>query len=235
MTVYQAVLFDCDGVLVDSEPITARVLHQCLQESGWALDYAECCRIFIGKAVRDERARIERETGQPLTDDWMAAFYARRNVALLAELEPIAGALQAVADVHAQFQGRIACASGADRTKLRLQLDKVGMSHYFDQRLFSGQELPRNKPHPDVYLQAAAALDAEIGRCVVVEDSLTGARAGLAAGATVIGFAPDEPRAQALRTIGVHAIVPHMAALLSIIERLPQANSFSISFETFCP
>jgi len=111
---FDAVLFDCDGVLVDSEPITNGVLREVLNESGWALTQAECMQIFIGKAVRDERARIEAETGKPFTEDWLQAFYARRNVRLLAELQAVQGAVEAVTAIHQHVAGRIACASGAD-------------------------------------------------------------------------------------------------------------------------
>ena len=79
MLAFDAVLFDCDGVLVDSEPITHRVLREQLAESGWVLTQEECLHIFLGKAVRSEAGRIEAHTGQPLTDAWMATFYARRN------------------------------------------------------------------------------------------------------------------------------------------------------------
>ncbi|MFY7904754.1 MAG: HAD family hydrolase, partial [Burkholderiaceae bacterium] len=102
---FEAVLFDCDGVLVDSEPITNGVLRQMLNEAGWALSQAECERVFIGKAVRDERARIEAETGVPLTEDWMRAFYARRDVRLRAELRAMDGALEAVAAAHRHTGG----------------------------------------------------------------------------------------------------------------------------------
>ena len=112
---FDAVLFDCDGVLVDSEPITNSVLREVLNESGWALSQAECMRIFIGKAVRDERMRIEAETGKPLTEDWMRAFYARRDARLRIELKTMDGALQAGAAAHYHTAGRIACASGADK------------------------------------------------------------------------------------------------------------------------
>ena len=123
MTVtFEAVLFDCDGVLVDSEPITNGVLRQMLGEAGWALSQAECERIFIGKAVRDERARIEAETGQPLTEDWMRAFYARRDQRLRAELKAMDGALGAVIAAHRHTAGRIACASGADKAKVVMGL-----------------------------------------------------------------------------------------------------------------
>ena len=98
---FDAILFDCDGVLVDSEPITNGVLRDMLEEGGWPLTPAECMRVFVGKAVRDERLLIEAKTGQPLTEDWMAEFYARRNRALQARLTAIAGAHEAVAAAHA--------------------------------------------------------------------------------------------------------------------------------------
>ena len=128
---FEAILFDCDGVLVDSEPITNGVLCTMLGEAGWALSNDECMRLFIGKTVRSEAARIEAHTGQPLTDAWMAEFYARRNVRLDAELQAIDGAVAAVQAVHAALVGRIACASGADRFKVGMQLQQVGLSPAF--------------------------------------------------------------------------------------------------------
>jgi HAD superfamily hydrolase (TIGR01509 family) len=188
---FEAVLFDCDGVLVDSEPITNGVLREVLNESGWAITQAECMQIFIGKAVRDERARIEAETGQPFTEAWLQAFYERRNVRLLAELKAVQGALQAVTAIHQQVRGRIACASGADRPKVVMQLELVGMLPLFGDSVFSGHDQPRSKPAPDVYLAAAAHLGVDPARCLVVEDTATGAQAGLAAGATVWGYCPE--------------------------------------------
>ena len=103
---FEAILFDCDGVLVDSEAITNGVLCAMLNEAGWALAPDECMRLFIGKTVRSEAARIQAHTGKPLTDAWMAEFYQRRNVRLEAELQAIDGALDAVAAVHARLAGR---------------------------------------------------------------------------------------------------------------------------------
>ena len=149
-------------------------------------------RLFVGKAVKDERRLIEARTGQPLTDDWLVRFRERRNVGLIAGVQPIRGAVAAVAAVHRRLGGRIACASGADRFKVELQLDKCGLMPYFDGRIFSGHEMPRSKPAPDVYLAAAEALGVEPGRCAVVEDTVTGVAAGIAAGATVFGYSPPE-------------------------------------------
>jgi HAD superfamily hydrolase (TIGR01509 family) len=209
---FEAVLFDCDGVLVDSEPIVNRVLRDMLAERGWALTEAECLRIFVGKMVRDEKARIERETGQPLTEAWLAAFRARRNAALEQELCVVPNAQAAVHALHERLDARIACASGADRHKVELQLRKVGLHGYFDGRIFSGHEMPRSKPHPDVYLAAAAALRAAPRRCAVVEDTLTGATAGLAAGATVFAYVPHGDAGPFVHA-GVAGVITDMAQL----------------------
>ncbi len=218
---FDAVLFDCDGVLVDSEPITNGVLRDMLQEQGWTMTLQECMRIFLGKAVRDERARIEAHTGRPLTDAWLAAFRERRNQGLIERLRPIRNAPAAVRAVHGLFQGRIACASGADLFKVRLQLDKTGLLRWFEGHIFSGHDLPRSKPHPDVYLAAAASLSADPRRCAVVEDTVTGVTAGVAAGATVFGYSPrkaghDAPAA--LRAAGAARVFTDMARLPALLD-----------------
>ena len=208
---FEAVLFDCDGVLVDSEPITNGVLRDLLEETGWTLTPAECMRIFIGKAVRDERAAIETNTGRPLTEAWMTEFYARRNRELAARLEAIEGAHEAVAAAYAHGAQRIACASGADRFKVEMQLAQVGLMDYFEGRIFSGHEMPRSKPAPDVYLAAAAHLGAAGARCLVIEDTPTGVTAGVAAGATVWAYCPQPEHAPALRQAGASLLFSHMA------------------------
>ncbi len=214
---FDAILFDCDGVLVDSEPITNGVLRDMLEESGWSLTPAECVRIFVGKAVRDERALIEARTGQPLTEAWMARFYARRNERLLAELQAIPGAVASVATLHASLGGRLACASGADLAKVLLQLDMVGLSRYFGRAVFSGHDLPRSKPAPDVYLAAAAHLAVPPAQCLVVEDTPTGVTAGVAAGATVWAYCPDPAQGEALLAAGAQRLFADMALLPALV------------------
>ena len=223
---FDAVLFDCDGVLVDSEPITNGVLRDMLEEAGWSLTPQACMRLFVGKAVRDERARIEAHTGQPLTEDWLATFRERRNQQLRARLQPIRNAADAVSMVHAAQSGRIACASGADLAKVQLQLEKVGLMRWFEGRIFSGHDLPRSKPFPDVYLAAAAALSVDPRRCAVVEDTVTGVTAGVAAGATVFGYSPPEmshDAPAALRAAGAVTVFTDMADLLGLLAAWPQA------------
>lgn len=214
---FEAILFDCDGVLVDSEPITNGVLRDMLEEGGWSLTPAECMRVFVGKAVRDERLLIEAQTGQPLTEDWMAEFYDRRNRELQARLTAIAGAHEAVAAAHAHAAERIACASGADRFKVEMQLAQVGLMEFFAGRIFSGHEMPRSKPAPDVYLAAAAHLGAAGARCLVIEDTTTGVTAGVAAGATVWAYCPLPAHGEALQQAGASRLFAHMADLPGLL------------------
>ena len=231
MTAFDAVLFDCDGVLVDSESITNRVLCTMLNESGWAISQEECTRDFIGKTVRSQAAVIEAHTGKPLTDAWMAEFYERRNAALKAELVAIDGALLAVEQTHALCQGRIAVASGADRAKVEMQLQQVGMAPYFEGSVFSGHELPRSKPFPDVYLAAAAALKADPARCLVVEDTVTGVQAGVAAGATVWGYFPaDQGHASAeqLLEAGAACVFGDMGDLPAMFEAVRKSAQSAV-------
>ncbi|QOF77981.1 HAD family hydrolase [Variovorax sp. 38R] len=217
---FSAVLFDCDGVLVDSEPITNRVLADMLGELGWQLTAEESMNIFTGKAVKDETALIEAKTGVRITDDWLRGFRARRNEALDRDLVAIPHAPAAIREIHTRLKGRIACASGADRHKVELQLAKVGLLDCFEGRIFSGHEMPRSKPYPDVYLAAAEALGVDPKRCAVVEDTVTGATAGVAAGATVFGYSTGESGHSgpgALRAAGAVAVFSDMTELPALL------------------
>ncbi|SEJ74224.1 haloacid dehalogenase superfamily, subfamily IA, variant 3 with third motif having DD or ED [Achromobacter sp. NFACC18-2] len=217
---FDAVLFDCDGVLVDSEPITSRVLTEMLNELGWGITHAETMEIFTGKAVKDELPLIEARTGARISPAWFDQFRQRRNDALDRDLLEIPGAPDAVRALHEALDGRIAVASGADRRKVELQLAKVGIADCFGGRVFSGHEMPRSKPFPDVYLAAAQALGVDPRRCAIVEDTVTGATAGVAAGATVFGYSPDangHSGAQALRSVGVSHVFTDMRQLPALL------------------
>ncbi|MBK7549728.1 MAG: HAD family phosphatase [Rhodoferax sp.] len=227
---FEAVLFDCDGVLVDSEHITNGVLRDMLQERGWNLTVAECMSLFVGKTVRDEAELIEQRTGSEVTEDWLTSFRDRRNEALSLYLTAIPDIHDAVHRVHAHHGGRIACASGADRFKVELMLRKLELISYFDGRIFSGYETPRSKPFPDVYLAAAAALGVDPRRCAVVEDTVVGVTAGVAAGSTVFAYSPATSThvdAQDLLQAGAHHIFTRMTALPDL---LAQQNMTQLTF-----
>ena len=214
---FDAVLFDCDGVLVDSEPITNGVLRDMLHELGWELTVEECTTHFVGKALKEEVAVIARHTGREVGSEWLTAFQERRNAALRERLTAIPNIHAAVHDIHAHHGARIACASGADRFKVEMQLRQTGLMPYFEGRIFSGYETPRSKPFPDVYLAAAAALQASPHRCAVVEDTVTGVSAGVAAGAFVYAYAPQGDGA-ALRAAGASWVFRDMAELPDLMR-----------------
>ncbi len=210
---FEAVLFDCDGVLVDSEAITCGVLRDMFEEQGWRMTLAECMQRFVGHTVKSQREVIEANTGVPLTDDWLQQFFERRNERLERQITAIDGIHDAVAHLHDHCQGRIAVASGADRFKVEMMLRKVDLHHFFEGRIFSGHEMPRSKPHPDVYLAAAAHLQVAPERCLVVEDTTVGITAGVAAGATVWAYAPPPAAHAPLLQAGAQQVFTGMHAL----------------------
>ncbi len=210
---FNAVLFDCDGVLVDSEAITCSVLREMFEAQGWRMTLAECMQRFVGHTVKSQRAVIEAHTGVPLTEEWLQQFFVRRNERLEQQITAIEGIHDAVAHLHDHCQGRIAVASGADRFKVEMMLGKVGLRPFFEGRIFSGHEMPRSKPHPDVYLAAAAHLKVEPARCLVVEDTIVGITAGVAAGATVWAYAPSPVDAAPLLQAGAVRVFSHMDGL----------------------
>lgn len=214
---FEAVLFDCDGVLVDSEPITVRVLREMLAELGWQLTQDECMRHFVGKSLKEELDIIAAQSGRVVDGAWLSAFQLRRNAALMEQLTPIPNIHDAVHRIHAHHDARIACASGADRFKVEMQLRKVGLMDYFEGRIFSGYETPRSKPFPDVYLAAASALQVDPRRCAVVEDTVTGVTAGVAAGAIVFAYLPYGDGA-ALREAGAVEVFADMADLPQLMH-----------------
>jgi HAD superfamily hydrolase (TIGR01509 family) len=210
---FEAILFDCDGVLVDSEAITCGVLRDMFDEQGWRMTLAECMQRFVGHTVKSQRSMIEAHTGVPLTDTWLEQFYALRNERLTQDITAIEGVHEAVAHLNDHCQGRIAVASGADRFKVEMMLKQVGLIEFFEGRIFSGHEMPRSKPYPDVYLAAAAHLQIDPARCLVIEDTTVGITAGVAAGATVWAYAPPGADAHALRQAGAVQVFEHMRRL----------------------
>ncbi|MCE0537416.1 HAD family phosphatase [Kineosporia rhizophila] len=189
---FEAVLFDCDGVLVDSEQITNGVLRGMLHELGWQISAPECFGRFVGRSLKDEFGVIEENTGFRPDLDWLAEFRRRRDAELAISLQEIPGAGEAARALFQALGGKVACASGADRGKVEMQLARVGLLDVFEGRIFSGEEMPHSKPAPDVYLAAAAALGVDPARSAVVEDTISGTQAGVAAGATVFGYCPPD-------------------------------------------
>ncbi len=235
---FSAILFDCDGVLVDSEPITIGVLRDMLVELGWDIGVQESFDRFVGKSFLDEWRIIHEHTGLRIDQVWIEGFRARRDAALLMSLTPVSGAVHAVSAVAEVMGDRFACASGADRGKIELQLRVTGMDHLFGDRVFSGMEMPRSKPAPDVYLAAAAALGVDPATTAVIEDSVPGIHAGIAAGATVFAFAPPgRPYSPAHQLIeaGAHRVVTSMTELTGLLLGTPRLGGYRVGDDEVHP
>jgi len=187
----RAIIFDCDGVLVDSEPAAFDLLAQDLAAHGLPLPRAEMERIFIGGTIAGVHAKA-RSLGARLPDGWVAGFY-ERLYARLAEGTPLVpGVLDLLDALDAAGIPYAVGSNGSDR-KMQVTLGQhPGLLDRFCERLFSGQTLGAPKPAPDLYLHAARALGQPPADCAVIEDSPTGVRAASAAGIRCFGYAPHD-------------------------------------------
>jgi beta-phosphoglucomutase-like phosphatase (HAD superfamily) len=206
------VIFDCDGVLVDSEVISNEVLARALTAEGLPTTLKEARREFQGLLLADIVTRAEAKLGRKLPDDWLERYERERDAAFRRELRPVAGAAGAVS--HISAGGLSVCvASQGKLEKTRLSLGLTGLGDLFEQdALFSAYSVPRGKPHPDLFLHAAATMKATPARSVVVEDSASGVTAAVSAGMRVFGHVADSD-GHALRAAG--------AETLRSLEELP--------------
>ena len=180
----ELVIFDNDGVLVDSEPISNRVLAQALTEAGLPTTTAQSMDAFMGRRWEDSLGLIEARHGRPLPAGFSDSYRARRDAALAAELEPVAGAAEALARIPL---ARCVASSGTPE-KIRFTLEHTGLLELFEGRIFSAHEVERGKPAPDLFLHAAERMGVEPSRCAVVEDTIVGIEAATAAGMAAFGY-----------------------------------------------
>jgi len=194
-------IFDCDGVLVDSEPISNEVLARMLSEQGLPTTLAQARHDYQGLLLADVAVRAQEKLGRALPADWLADFERRRAAVFDAELQAVPGAAQAVK--RAIAAGLAVCvASQGKLSKTRRSLELTGLRHLFpDYALFSAYQVPRGKPHPDLFLHAARVMGAEPPDCLVIEDTPSGVSAAVCAGMPVLGYAADSDKT-ALRRAG---------------------------------
>jgi len=197
----QAVLFDCDGVLADTEALHDRIIAEEISALGWDITPEEGSRRFRGFAWDVIRPQIEQRLGPDrVPADFVPNLIARVLRALEQEVEPVPGALAAIEAIAAAGVP-VAVASNSSRPELATKLRRLGLAETFRGRAFSVDDVARPKPAPDMYRAAATACEADPHRCAVVEDSVAGARAGIAAGCRVLGFARHTP-GDLLRAVG---------------------------------
>ena len=213
VTDFDLVIFDCDGVLVDSEPLANRVFAEQLARAGLVLPVGEVMKRFVGRTkagcIELAQQMLGRSLPPQFGEDWDKALFK----ALRSELKPVEGILALLAELDLPF----CVATNSSVERLQIALETTGLADYFEGRAFSAASVPRPKPAPDLFLHAARSLHAQPARCAVIEDTPTGVRAARAAGMAAFGFA-GAPHSDAASLAAEGATVfhtmNHLAALL---------------------
>ena len=216
----ELVIFDCDGVLIDSEAIACRADAACLAEIGVVLSVEEILDRYLGISAAEMCADIEARHRVRLPEDFGETMRRRVAAAFETELLPMAGVAEALA---AMPQRRCVASSSAPQ-RLRHSLSLTGLLHWFEPHVFSATQVARGKPAPDLFLFAAASMQVAPSSCVVIEDSVPGVQAAVAAGMRVIGFIGGShcrpEHAERLRTAGAVAVIASMQQLPDCVRDL---------------
>ena len=206
------IIFDCDGVLVNSEPIIIGVLAEMLQEIGHPVKMNDLYSDFHGRSTAQWITQIATMLGNKQTATFIPLLKARAAAALWAKITPIPG----IVDALDAIQTPICVASSGDHAKMQLTLGKTGLLPRFGNNIFSVNDVLRPKPFPDVYLHAAQQNNVSPANCVVIEDSPTGVRAGVAAGMIVFGYCAQTDKEQLLAA-GAHHLFSDMHQLPGLL------------------
>lgn len=210
---WDLVIFDNDGVLVDSEPAANRVLAGLLGDCGYPVTFDGCVSRFMGSSLARVRQVVEDETGTRLPDDFEDRYHAGLFAAFRAGLPAVAGVVGVLDELDRRGVPFCVASSGTHE-RIRLALSTVGLLDRFpEDRIFSAEDVAHGKPAPDLFLRAAAQLAVEPSRCLVIEDSPLGVAAARAAGMGVIGYAAMTP-ADRLADADADAVVETMDELL---------------------
>ena len=179
------VIFDCDGVLIDSEPIANRVLTEQLTGLGLALSYDEVMRKFVGRTRCGCLSLAAELLGRDLPEDFATGWDSSLFAALGNEVCAIDGVPELIAEITRPF----CVASNSSRQRMHVSLGAAGLLPLFEGKIFSSEDVAKPKPAPDLFLHAARAMGVSPSQCVVIEDTPTGVRAAVAAGMQVFGYA----------------------------------------------
>ncbi|HJR70640.1 MAG TPA: HAD family hydrolase [Gammaproteobacteria bacterium] len=192
MARFELVIFDCDGVVVDSERIVNDLFGAFMRSLGLRLSDAEMNERFSGLTLKECLSIVEESTGRRVPDGALDGYVVERNRVLREEVEPIEGIREVLAALTVPY----CIASSGSHDKMQITLGTTGLLSFFEGRIFSAVDVPRGKPAPDVFLLAAERMGAAPARTVVIEDSVNGVLAGRAAGMTVFGFVGLTPAAK---------------------------------------
>lgn len=213
---WDLVIFDCDGVLVDSEPIANRLIVRALAEAGLPVSETAARREFLGGKLTVIRQNAERRLGRRLPEDWVDRIYAEQFALFRNDLKTIAG-IESVLDALDAGNVPYCVGSNGPPAKMAVTLGVTGLAPRFAGRVFSADHVGIPKPAPDLYLYCADRMRVDPARCAVIEDSPRGAAAGVAAGMTVFGFASSVP-ARDMREAGCAATFTEMTGLIDLLR-----------------
>lgn len=185
MSTIQCIIFDCDGVLVDSEILSNRVLLEMGQAHGLEMTLEQAITDFGGRGLKECFSLIEERAGCTLPADFIHTFRSRTYEAFHKELQPVRGMPEFLDTLTVD---RCVASSGPPE-KIRLSLSLTGLIGVFGNNLFSSYDINSWKPKPDIFLHAARSMGYEVGECIVIEDSVAGVQAAIAGGFRVFGFA----------------------------------------------
>lgn len=209
---FDLIIFDCDGVLVDSERLSNEVFAAMLNEEGCPVTLEFMYESFVGKSMPQCLVQIKELWNKDLGDDFVRRYRARVKTAFEADLHAVPG-IEAVVD---SLDCPYCVASSGSHEKMKTTLGITGLISKFANHRFSVSEVKESKPAPDVFLHAAKKMGVAPERCAVIEDSPTGVRAGLAAGMTVFAFAARTPR-ERLQEAGATVIFDSMSELSGLL------------------
>ncbi len=207
----ELIIFDCDGVLVNSEPISSRLIAQQLTDLGLPISAAAFESRFAGTALAEIIAFYESKTGKKVPGDFEEVYRQRSWIAFEAELEPIKG----IPELLENLTVATCVASNGPRNKIDFNLRVTKLDHYFEKNIFSAYDIQRWKPLPDLYLHASKRMGITPEKCIVVEDSTHGVEAALAAGIRVLGYPGGATSAEALAKAGAE-IIEDMREVLTL-------------------
>ncbi|MCX4764079.1 HAD family hydrolase [Streptomyces sp. NBC_01275] len=211
---YDLVIFDNDGVLVDSEPISNRLLAAYLTELGHPTSYEDSIRDYMGSAMHRIHDLVQERTGQRLPAEFDDVFHGRVFAAFERELEPVAGAMDVLEKLAVDGVPYCVASSGSHE-RIRVGHRAAGLDRWFEEaRIFSSQDVGKGKPAPDLFLHAAERMGVAPERCVVVEDSPLGVQAAVAAGMDVYGFTAMTPAAKLAGATRLFSDMGELADLL---------------------
>lgn len=205
-------IFDCDGVLVDSERLAVRTEAEILAELGWPLSEDDIIATFVGHSASHMQRKVEQRLGR--TVDWELVFEARYREVFERELVGVPG----VTELLAAIDIRTCVASNGTHSAIRFKLQHTGLLSNFEGRIFSAEDVTISKPAPDLFLHAAQVMGVDPQRCAVVEDSVAGVHAGVSAGMVVFGYSGSVTPAQDLRSAGARVFdrMSDLAALMAL-------------------